>query len=230
MAAGLKAADGDHPIFEPLRPWLARLAGDWPAPEALSALAAECNVVNARGVPLRFAAPVTLAPANYESRIHDTGVVATRPHNLHDLLNALAWLAFPRTKAAINALHAEHLRREGVRRGRARDALTLFDEGGALVAVSDASLEALVVEHRWKELFWTRRARVLAGPTQPLLRFLDDAGAQWLAAHPDLTPPLMPPLPAFGYPGWLEGTGREAFYADERYFRPLRTAGERPRA
>lgn len=242
-----------------MRPWLARLGDQPPAPEALSRFAAERALVNARGLPLRFAAPDTLPPANYELRIHATGVVATRPGNRHDLLNALAWLAFPRTKATLNALHAEHLPRDGARRGRLRDALTLFDEGGALVAVSDLSLVPLVLEHRWKELFWDRRTDVLAGmriavlghavlehaldpfagitcrvmlvpvdtralvePAQALLERLDSAAAQWLAAQPRLTPGLLPPLPVFGYPGWLDESCAEEFYADQRYFRPLR--------
>lgn len=260
MAARLNAAAYDHPVFEPVRPWLARLGDDWPTPAALNALAEERRLANARGLPLRFASPDCLAPANYELRIHATGTVATRPRNRHDLFNALAWLTFPRTKAAINALHAEHLPAQGGRRGRLRDALTLFDEGGALVALRDASLGALVLEHRWKELFWERRAEVLAGmciavlghavmehalepypgitcralfvPVAPrrlhetasdLVDHLDAAAAAWFPARPELTPELLPPLPIFGYPGWLAENSAAAFYSDRRYFRPLRT-------
>ena len=265
----------EHPIFEPVRPWLARLGPDWPAPDALTGLAAERNLTNAHGLPLRFAAPETLDPDNYELRIDGSGIVATRPQNWHDLLNALAWLAFPRAKSAINGLHAEHLPGELARRGpgrslsrsRLRDALTLFDEGGALVAVGDASLEVLAREHRWSELFWERRDAVLEGmrfavlghavmehalapfagitcralfvpverhqleaPFHVLVEQLDAAAATWLAARTDLTPALLPPLPVFGYPGWLADNGRAAFYADARYFRPLRTAPGRRRA
>ena len=265
MADGLKQAAFDHPIFEPIRPWLARLGDGWPPLELLNRFAVERKLANAHGLPLRFVAPDLLESANYELRVHDTGAVATRPENWHDLLNALAWLAFPRTKAAINALHAEHLLREGARRGRVRDALTLFDEGGALVAVSDASLEALAREHRWRELFWERRSavlesmrfavpghavlehalepypgitcralfvpvesRLLTEPAHALFERLDAAAAAWFAAPPPgLTPLLLPPLPVFGYPGWLEGSCREAFYADQRYFRPLRTDSAR---
>ena len=35
------------------------------------------------------------------------------------------------------------------------------------------------------------------------------------------SPKDLPPLPVFGYPGWFPGSGSEAFYGDERYFRPL---------
>ena len=36
------------------------------------------------------------------------------------------------------------------------------------------------------------------------------------------TPKLLAPLPIFGYPGWLPGNDQQAFYEDERYFRPFR--------
>lgn len=275
MADRLKQAAFAHPVFEPVRPWLARLGGDWPAPETLTGFAAQRQLTNARGVPLRFAAPGILEAGNYELRIHASGAVATRPQNWHDLLNALAWLAFPRSKAEINRLHAEHLPGELARRSpghslprsRLRDALTLFDEGGALVAVSDASLELLARDHRWSELFWERRDAVLEGmriavlghavlehalepfpgitcralfvPVEPqlleapvhvLVERLDAAAATWLAARPDLAPELLPPLPVFGYPGWLGDSCRAAFYADARYFRPLCAAPGRRRA
>jgi len=40
--------------------------------------------------------------------------------------------------------------------------LTRFDEGGVIAACADASLSSLLVAFRWKELFWTRRADVVA--------------------------------------------------------------------
>ena len=39
--------------------------------------------------------------------------------------------------------------------------LTLFDEGGIVVAAADPELPALLREFRWKELFWRRRPEVL---------------------------------------------------------------------
>jgi hypothetical protein len=161
---------------------------------------------------------------------------------------ALCWLAFPRTKARINALHAAEMPREGGRRGRLRDLLTIFDEGGALVACADEELNALVREFRWKALFWEQRARVRAsmrfvvlghavleqalapwpGITCKVL-FVDPArdpdaqAADWLARLPaDASPRLLAPLPVFGYPGWLPESDSAAFYDDTRFFRPLR--------
>ena len=84
----------------------------------------------------------------------------TRADNLHDWFNALAWLAFPRTKARLNAMHAAEIPREGGRRGRLRDMLTIFDEGGALVVSDDAELVGLVREMRWRELFWDCREKL----------------------------------------------------------------------
>jgi hypothetical protein len=195
---------------------------------------------------VRFVPPAAANPY-YEVHVHETGHVATRPHDWHDLFNALAWLAFPRAKATLNALHAAEIPRESGRRGRLRDLLTIFDEGGAIVLGADAGLEALIRGFRWKTLYWERRARVRAGVRIVVLghAVLDQArdpwpgitckvmfapgdadpdasAAQWLRAHAaGGTPKLLAPLPIFGYPGWHPGTAHEAFYDDERYFRTL---------
>jgi hypothetical protein len=47
-------------------------------------------------------------------------------------------------------------------RSRARDAATLLDESGLLLACTDPALEALLRAHAWRELFWTRRDDVAA--------------------------------------------------------------------
>lgn len=102
--------------------------------------------------------------AAYEQRIGATGELAVRPGSWHDRLNVLAWCLFPRAKAALNARHVADLARaDAPVRSRVRDALTLFDEDGLVVACADASLAALVRAHRWTELFVDRRADVLAG-------------------------------------------------------------------
>lgn len=199
----------------------------------------------ATGKPVRFVPPRPADPY-YEIHLHESGCVSTRLQNRHDLFNALVWLAFPRTKATINALHAAEIPRESGRRGRLRDLLTIFDEGGAIVACADPELEAMIRGFRWQELFWDRREQVRRD-----LRFIvlghavleqaleprpgitckvifahpdadpDACAAQWLHTHvAGGTPKLLAPLPVFGYPGWLPETASEAFYADERYFRP----------
>ncbi|MGH8692447.1 MAG: DUF3025 domain-containing protein, partial [Burkholderiales bacterium] len=129
--------------------------------QRLNSLSEERKVETESGRPVRFVPPGTKHSA-YEVKVFETGRVATRPDNLHDWFNALAWLAFPRTKARINAMHAAEIPREGGRRGRLRDLLTIFDEGGAIVHCDDAALVALLGNFQWKALFWDNRDRVRA--------------------------------------------------------------------
>ena len=227
-----------------MRPWLR--AGR--SLDGLNALAEAGGIRTQAGKPVRFVAPATTKDLHYEQQIYESGCVATRAGNLHDWFNALAWLAFPCTKARINAMHAEQIPRERGRRGRLRDLLTLFDEGGAIVRCDDARLIAMLREFRWKELFWEQRSRVLSSmrvvvfghavlekALEPwpgvtckaiFVTVEGDADAQaaaWLARLPlDATPQELAALPVFGYPGWLPGNARPGFYDDLRYFRPFR--------
>jgi len=156
------------PTFAAVQPLLARLPkGAFPDLEALNALAAERRIVTGGGEALRFVeAAKATGPLErpYESRVYETGEVPTRAESWHDLFNALAWLAFPRTKAMLNRRHFEELRaRSGqLQRGTARDVLTLFDEGGMLVACAEPPLAALLRGFRWKALFWEHREDVRA--------------------------------------------------------------------
>lgn len=156
------------PIYAPLHPAIARLPADrWPDAADLTALAE--GIANSRGKPMRFVAssdPADRDRRHYELRVAETGEVETRPANWHDLFNALVWITFPRAKAAINAQHAAMLEERGAGEARhrspERDALTLFDEGGVVVASSSPELLRLVVDFDWKELFWNRRAELQA--------------------------------------------------------------------
>ena len=210
----------------------------------LNTAAARAGIATESGMPVRFVPPAGKR-GPYELRVHETGCIETRDGNLHDWFNALCWLAFPRTKACINAMHAAAIPGEQGRRGRLRDLLTLFDEGGAIVVCADQELNDLMRQFRWKELFWGERERV-----KQKMRFVvlghavleqalepwpgitckalfaspdDDCDAQaaaWLARlGTGATPRDLAPLPVFGYPGWAEQQNA-AFYDDERYFRP----------
>jgi hypothetical protein len=161
-----RAAFGS-PILAPLAPALARLPADrWPLLEELNVLAT--GITTARGRPLRFVP--AHAPGDretrryYELHIDESGEVETRAANWHDLFNALAWIIYPRAKACINARHVAILEARGAeearRRSPARDALTLFDEGGVAIASSDPALFALIEDFAWKRLFWERRAEL----------------------------------------------------------------------
>jgi len=156
----------DAPIFATLAHLLERLPPErFPGRDELNALVTP-TLVSGNGAPIRFVPPAPPSRefrAQYEVRIFETGEVQTRPDDWHDLFNALVWLAFPKTKAVLNSHHYREIcARRGERsRGTARDVLTLFDEGGVVVASSDSRLAALMRDFRWKELFWTRRADVL---------------------------------------------------------------------
>ena len=222
-----------------MRPWL----GAERSLAALNRAAATAGLRTESGKRLSFVPPGGRRGA-YELRAHETGEIETRPESVHDWFNALCWLAFPRTKARINAMHAAEMPREGGRRGRLRDLLTIFDEGGAIVLCADDELNRLAREFRWKELFWAERERVrrsmrfvvlghavLEQALKPWLGITckalfarpgedpDHAAAAWLASRAEgASPRDLAPLPVFGYPGWVENE-REAFYDDERYFR-----------
>jgi len=261
-------ADFSHPIYDPVRRALARLAHEpgWPDARRLNLLAHELGVAprTASGMPVRFAPPRP-DDMNYELRVYAGGEVSTRPRNWHDLFNALAWISFPRIKAALNARHAGEIPKEGGRRGPLRDLLTIFDEGGAIVACADRELAELIRAFRWRELFWEHRSRVvdalrftvvghavleqalkpwpgitckalfvavdqaqLCLPPEQLVAHLDEHAAAWFAgASGALTPRALAPLPVFGYPGWFPDNGHAGFYADTRYFRPLRRGAVR---
>ena len=156
------------PLYAALAPALARIGSDrWPTHDELTAAAA--GVATSRGMALRFVNPREHTDRErryYELRIAESGEVETRPGNWHDFFNALAWIAYPRAKAAINAQHAAILEERGEeesrRRSPARDALTLFDEGGVIVASSAPELLQLVTGFEWKELFWRRRRELAA--------------------------------------------------------------------
>jgi hypothetical protein len=227
-----------------VRPWLG-------IERTLAALNREAEARGLRtenGIPVRFVPPAA-KDAYYEVKVYRSGEVETRPDNVHDFFNALAWLAFPQAKARLNALHAAEIPREGGQRGRLRDLLTIFDEGGAVVQCDELALLDLLRNFEWKKLFWDNRDRVRKAmrivvfghavmeqalkpwPGITCKAIVAPAGADadvatraWLGAlQPGASPRDLAALPIFGYPGWA--VQDEAFYADTRYFRPLRPNG-----
>lgn len=162
------AALAGLPPLATVAPLLARLpAQRFPTVEDLNALARERRLRSGGGAPIEFVRAD--AVRDYEVAIYREGRVPTRPGSWHDLFNALAWLTFPRAKATLNRLHYEATVRAPDRRvrGTARDVLTLFDEGGVIVASADATLGSLLAAFEWKRLFWSRRDEVRAA-----MRFL----------------------------------------------------------
>lgn len=127
---------------------------------ALNAKAAELDLCNARGLPLRFVAQQDLPEgAAYEAFIGETGAVPTRA-NLHDFFNALVWLRYPAIKRGLNAIQASELAANGVGqvRGKTRDRATVFDENAVLFACADAALAQALRAHDWVGLLLAQRA------------------------------------------------------------------------
>jgi hypothetical protein len=142
-----------------------------------TALAALNRLADARGLrvsdgkPLRFIDAARfgrLSAVEYETEIASTGRVPTRCVGdgvWHDWFNALVWLAWPATKAALNRGQAKEIARTGSvggRRGARRDALTLFDESGVVLVSDCAAIRACLRERRWRELFVTSRQDFIA--------------------------------------------------------------------
>ncbi len=150
-----------HPLSAFLQSWFD--AGP-PDMSTLNAVAGDRGLATGNGAPLRFVAPPGMSEG-YEARAFLTGEIATRPDNRHDLFNALIWLAFPLTKAAINRRHFAQLteaqKRGSTARGPVRDALTQFDECGVVVAGCRPDLWQALCAHRWREVFVARREELL---------------------------------------------------------------------
>jgi hypothetical protein len=153
------------------RPWLVRHA-DIGAPAAqrarhamadtapgATAAALQASAVGAAADAIRFVPQDRLPDGEpYESYIFRTREVPTRD-NLHDFFNGLVWLHCPMAKRQLNRLQAGEIARAGVgaTRGPLRDALTLFDENGALLDAPPALWDALIARD-WPRLFVTERA------------------------------------------------------------------------
>lgn len=241
------------PLFEPLRG-----VGEpiekldrWPTLAELNALLSP-SILTTSGKCIRFV-PQGPKPARvedkYEARIYLTGEVQTRTENWHDLFNALVWLAFPQTKAAINARHFAALSHgsEG-NRGNVQDAMTLFDESGVIVSCADHELAGLLRDFQWHQLFWMQRRAVtermkfvIFGHSlyekalQPYIGFtgkglmmgeavgegeLDARLAERLAHGEPVTSRSLTPVPLLGVPGWWAENDSPEFYANTAYFRP----------
>ncbi len=233
-----------HPGLQALAEWATTVETQWAKGLALP------QVLNAVWGTSRFVAHDALPPHEpYERFIGQHQQVPTRP-NAHDALNAWCWMQWPRLKQHFNALQCEAIARDGIqsRRGPVRDAITVFDENGLFLKVSDAIWQA-VVDHDWQRAFVTHRAdwshcrlavvghallenliRPFKGITAHVLRWpeawgdsLDEAegpATQHLAATVLASKPFHP-LPVMGIPGWMPQQD-EAFYNDPQVFRPKR--------
>lgn len=157
------------PMFAPLAGVAKRLPATlWPDVGTLNSVCDESGgrVVNCNGQRIRFVLQTGKPDSfeeGFEPRAFLRGEVMMRPDNWHDLFNALVWMVFPKSKAAINARHVASLQEQNDRqRSPAGDALTLFDEDGMVVLSGNEQLLELLRDFRWKELFWAQRDAVQA--------------------------------------------------------------------
>lgn len=153
MAHGLEAIDWSAP-------WLAHLRekGEFAAQQAHIDTPLHDTLNHCLTSPVRFVAQSSLpSGVAYEQYIFDTHQCPTRD-GLHDFFNALYWDQFPRTKARLNQLQSEQIALLGsvTQRGAVRDALTVFDENGALLIAPPELWDALIAMD-WQRLFVTLR-------------------------------------------------------------------------
>lgn len=176
----------------------------------------------------------------YESFIFRTGCIPTRD-NLHDLFNGLMWLSYPQAKRRLNELQAQQLALLGNAsvRGPLRDALTVFDENGAILRAPAPLIEALR-QRDWNGLFvelreqWaTARLAVfghalmekLMQPRKAITAhvwLVEEITDESLAASLEpgrLTAKDFLPLPVLGVPGWWPANEMPGFYDDADVFR-----------
>ena len=241
-----------HPAFVPYACWLETFGGLGDVPEiaALNRVATTSRLSLPDGSPLHFeAAPPRRSGAlTYERRIADEGVIEFRADHWHDFANALVWFAFPRTKAALNAVHLREGRGTTANaRSRARDAATLLDEAGMIFACVDADLVAFLRAWQWHELFWAKRDAVaqrvhaivvghgllekLRAPYRALTAqalIVDvatsdvDAAAAASIRAPGFAPDELTPLPVAALPGWDTEQAGERLFDDREVFRVKR--------
>jgi len=201
-------------------------------------------------VPKFVASTEALGALDYERCVH-AGQIPTRDL-AHDWYNGLAWLQFSSAKWRINAIHIEDSSRQPVPtsngRSRLRDAITLFDENGALLVTTEVTIRDALLAQDWATLFvhgrhyWEDRARLLvfghglldslhqphpglcakAIPVLlPSLEGLDESLPALLDAVVGQIqdPANFSPIPVMGIPGWFEESSRPGYYENRSVYR-----------
>ncbi len=135
------------------------LQSDWPKCDWFSPFLTAVNENN-RPIVFKDDALFTEEERYYEQIIFETGCVPTRQQNWHDLFGGLIWCLFPKTKALLNKRHVDEINVHGTKqRGKHRNALTLFDECGVILAVTDSQWPTILREHQWHSAFVDMRAQ-----------------------------------------------------------------------
>lgn len=245
MESGLNPPDWRLPWFQPWR------AHGEPVAAGLAAGLDLHQALNAAPQP-----PVTFVPQDqlpagmpYERYIFESGMCPVRA-GWHDFFNGICWRGLPLAKRQLNRLQAAEIAAAGVGavRGPVRDAITVFDENGALLQAPAPVWDALLARE-WRRLFvdlrplWREARLLVAGhallekllsPRKDLTAHVWRADAAinsvaeadaWLAAQ--LSPAALAakpftPLPVLGVPGWWAANENFSFYDDSLVFRARR--------
>ncbi|WP_105168353.1 DUF3025 domain-containing protein [Pseudoalteromonas sp. T1lg23B] len=131
---------------------------NWPTFAWLNSLTV---IQNSKGNTLEFVPDAQLQDETryYEQIIYETGQVPTREQNWHDLFGAMIWCLFPKTKALLNKQHIVEIDKHGLKqRSKHRNALTLFDECGVVLAMTNDKFAKQLKNHQWVDAFVTHRA------------------------------------------------------------------------
>ncbi len=185
---------GWEPRFAAVSPWFWPVAGAaarfesftaWPSTADFDRMHAELTADKGVGA-LRFGDNVRRQDkrvdgrvnldALYDARITKHGEVPSRTQDWHDFFNALCFSTFPRAKRVLHArqyailqqrIEPDATRLPGART-REQDALTLFDEGGVVIATDRAAHDHLLqIEPAQRHLaLQTVVARVAEEPTR----------------------------------------------------------------
>lgn len=214
-------------------------------------LNAQSELIGASGVPRFVPSTQALGALEYE-RCVKAGQIPTRDVS-HDWYNGQVWLKFAQAKHFINACHVDEdlldsaVQKSSNNRSRLRDAMTLFDESGALFLTTDPALSAALLSHDWKTLWahrelWAHKACVLivghglldamhrpykglcAKAVPVCVRSLDltAEALQVLVLKVVVqiqVPANLSPLPVMGIPGWFRESSVPGFYDDTSVYR-----------
>ena len=161
MIALIPAALRAHISFAPYMPYVPYV----PTCEFLDRTNGTVGAANATSLVAAPAVPTFIPPPSlalsaidFERRVVEHNELVVRPDSLHDVLNALIWLTFPKTKRAISEAHvALGVNPNGKTRPRRRDVLTVFDESGMIMLSERDNLREMNRRHQWRELFVTHR-------------------------------------------------------------------------
>ncbi|WP_455208623.1 DUF3025 domain-containing protein [Kaarinaea lacus] len=163
-----------HPLFWPLLPFaqsFVQAHDQWPSLNEYQQFLelGTGRICSGNGKYLRFVAqgdkPQRLEEG-YEPRIYLQGEIQTRLHNWHDFFQVLVWRMFPKTKTAVNELHYGAIKKrlendpECHQRSALENALTQFDECGAVILSSEPELLRLIKNFEWQTLFWQHRNKI----------------------------------------------------------------------